>query len=183
MIILLALVPEVSVRIFFVFGFVILFKIVVMNMSFWDLGWPKTENLKPDILTCRLNFLCHVPLFYRVCVLQCWRIHVDADASFLSLSLSFFTDIFLQVSTQNTILRISSSTRARSLASSSQSCLSFMEYGYLGSTSTDRTLDFNLQHWTVSILEAAKEDNLFKWSEHVHIVWSITWKLLAAWWK
>lgn len=152
-----------------------------MNMSFWDWGWSKTEKLRPNILS--LNFLCVMYFCFIMYLCVCYNPEEFMLMLMLSFSHSFFTDIFLQVSTQNTILRISSSTRARSLASSSQSCLSFMEYGYLGSTSTDRTLDFKLQHWTVSILEAAKEENLFKWSEHVHIVWSITWKLLAAWWK
>lgn len=45
--------------------------------------------------------------------------------------------IFLPVSTRNMIQYISLSTQARSSAFFSQSCLSFMECGYLGSTNTD----------------------------------------------
>lgn len=52
---------------------------------------------------------------------------------------SFSAGIFLPVSTQNMIQHISLSTQAPSSVSFSQSCLSFMEYGYLGSTNTDKT--------------------------------------------
>lgn len=55
------------------------------------------------------------------------------------LTAVLFADIFLPVSTQNTIPRISWSTPAPYSASSSPSYLSFMEFGYLGSTNTDRT--------------------------------------------
>lgn len=96
----------------------------------------------------RLTSLCglHCAVFSTwVCI---W------DPVFPVLMCSLFAGIFLPVSTQNTIPHISSSTQAPSWASSSQSCLSFTEYGYLGSTSTDRTdwtLDYN-QHWTSSFL-------------------------------
>lgn len=56
----------------------------------------------------------------------------------------FFAGISSPVSTQNMILHIFSSTHAPSLASFSQSCHSFMEYGYLASTNTDRTKNCTL---------------------------------------
>ena len=92
----------------------------------------------------------------------------EGSSSMLNLThCSVSTGIFLPVSTQNTTPHISWSTRAPSWVSSSRSCLSFTECGFLESTNTDRTLDFNQQHWTWVFCFFF----LFLWNYFVSRVW------------
>ena len=127
---------------------------------------------------CRIKCQ-HASWFYWSYV-EFLRICVCFGVLMLHWHFSLSAGIFSPVSTQNMIPHISSSTQAPSLASSSQSCLSFTEYGYLGSTNTDRTLDFNHKHWTCSFLFLLNCFMFSVWGEENQLDLSVLYRLCGV---